>query len=110
MKLLCIPLANIFYFPVWWYSLGLKKKIVNFGANIKKTAHNLSLKIMFTYLFKPMFGDVSRSGRIISFFMRLVLLIYKLFLFIINLIWQIFLLILWVGLLPVTIYFIVQIL
>ncbi|OQB44370.1 MAG: hypothetical protein BWY03_00214 [Parcubacteria group bacterium ADurb.Bin159] len=109
MNLFSTPQANIFYFPFWWYTQGLKKKIINFIGNIKRSVYNLALKIMFKYLFRPMFGETSKAGRIISFFMRLLILIYKLILFILNLAWQTFLLILWIGILPVTIYSIIRV-
>ncbi|MFN3301872.1 MAG: hypothetical protein ACK413_02520 [Patescibacteria group bacterium] len=65
------PLLSILYFPLWWYSQGL----VKFFNFLKKTFKEIScpfvLKILLANLFKPMYGDYSREGRIISFFMRL---------------------------------------
>lgn len=91
-------LRSIFYFPVWWYTRGLKKRFSGFIQGIKMSAHNLALKIMFKYLFKPMFGERSKSGRIISFFMRLILLFWRLFLFGLSLTGHLLLLIFWLVL------------
>ena len=104
------PPQNIFYFPIWWYTKGFKNRVVSCGFNIKRAAHNLALKIMLRYLFQPMFGQTSRSGRIISFFMRVVLLVWRLILFAINSILQVAILILWIGVLPAIIYFIIRML
>ena len=92
------PLINVLYFPVWWYSAGLIKKGQNIGQRVKKLANFLGLKIMLVNLFRPMFGEYSRSGRIISFFMRCVLLIWRLFLFIIGTIGLGILFLIWIFL------------
>lgn len=64
-------------FPLWWYSGGL----VEFGRRVLRAEaewlERLGLRILLTNLFTPMFGDYSRSGRVISFFMRIVLLVVK---------------------------------
>ncbi|SRR6056297_776431 len=97
-------LVSILYFPVWWYSIGLKKRISGFIQGMKRQIHDLALKIMFKYLFKPMYGETSVSGRIISFFMRLILLIWRVFLFLIMTIFRLLLIILWILILPTTLW------
>ncbi|MCX7779204.1 MAG: hypothetical protein N2259_03125 [Patescibacteria group bacterium] len=73
------PLFTLFYFPVWWYSQGFVL-VVNFlKKKIQITCQNLALKTLFSFLFKPMYGDYSREGRLISFFMRLIHLSFRLF-------------------------------
>lgn len=89
-------LGNIIYFPVWWYSKGLRKRFLGFINGISRSSHDLALKIMFKYLFKPMFGERSKSGRIISFFMRLILLFWRLFLFLFVILGRLLLLIMWI--------------
>jgi len=81
---LSAAIINIFYFPFWWYSDGLTGRIKILWERIKNLSHRLALKIMFTNLFRPMFGEYSRAGRIISFFMRCILLIWRLILFILG--------------------------
>jgi len=91
-------LLSILYFPLWWYSRGLAARAVGFVRGVKALAHNLALKVMFTHLFEPMFGETSRSGRIISFFMRCIILSWRLFLFLLGTIGLLLLLIIWIGL------------
>ena len=62
------PIIAILYFPVWWYSVALVKRIKGLNRRVGIFAHFLGLKILLMNLFKPMFGEYSRSGRIISFF------------------------------------------
>ena len=97
-------LENILYFPVWWYGRGLKKRAVGFTRSVSGLAHNLALKIMFTHIFAPMFGETSKSGRIISFFMRYALLSWRLFLFLLGTIGLLLLLIIWVALPAVAVW------
>ncbi|HKL17077.1 MAG TPA: hypothetical protein VJ900_01835 [Patescibacteria group bacterium] len=97
-------MVSILYFPFWWYSTGLKKRFLGFIKGTKNQIHDLSLKIMFKYLFKPMYGETSFSGRIISFFMRLILLIWRIFLFLVFTLFRLTLLILWVAILPIVVW------
>jgi len=89
-------LVNIITFPFWWYTVGLKKRFLGLINGISNLFRNLALKLMFTHLFKPMFGERSISGRIISFFMRLIILIWRSFLFLLGTIGYTILFILWI--------------
>ena len=95
---------EILYFPLWWYSQGLKRIVLYSLQGIKNTNANLALSIMFKHIFKPMYGQYDRAGRIISFFMRLVLLIAKLIAFLFFVILYIVLILLWLILPILTIY------
>lgn len=64
-------IGKIFYFPVWWYTTGTKKVLFFIGREISALTEALSIKILFKNLLKPMYGDYSRSGRIISLFVRI---------------------------------------
>lgn len=64
-------IAKIFYFPIWWYTTGTKKVLIFIGGQIASLSNALSIKILFKNLLKPMYGDYSRSGRIISLFVRI---------------------------------------
>lgn len=74
---------DVIYFPVWWYTKGLKKAGVFFMNEVSDWANRLSLKILFKNMLKPMYGDYSRSGRVISFFMRIIVFGFKLILMVI---------------------------
>jgi hypothetical protein len=83
IKTLFIDLiGEVLYFPIWWYTRGLKRVVLFIWHSIKKLARNLSLKIMITSLFRPMFAQHDRAGRIISFFMRLILLVSRIVVFV----------------------------
>ncbi len=72
---------EILYFPIWWYSQGLKRTVFYVLNSVRNANQALALTIMFKNLFKPMFGQYDRQGRIISFFMRLIILLVRLVVF-----------------------------
>ena len=73
-KILLVDLiGELLYFPIWWYTQGLKRVVLYVFNSIKDTNRNLAVGLMFKSLFKPMFGQYDREGRIISFFFRLIL-------------------------------------
>lgn len=83
-------ILDFVYFPLWWYSHGLKKVALFFKHQVRNQAERLSLRILIVNLFNPMYGDYSKSGRIISFFLRIIVFGFKM---ILMFIWTIILLI-----------------
>lgn len=78
-------MIDILYFPIWWYSIGLKKGAAGFINSLKSLSQYLGLKVLIKNFFKPMFGQYDFKGRVISFLMRLVqLFVYLIILFIFN--------------------------
>ncbi len=73
-------ILDIFYFPIWWYSRGLKNAVVWALGKIGQGEKVLGLKIWVINLFHPMYGVEDWQGKIISFFMRLFQIIFRLIL------------------------------
>ena len=90
--------GDIIYFPLWWYTQGLTKVAQTFYLNLRSTARNLALRLLLLNILKPMFGQYDRAGRIISFFMRLIILVGRLIYFAAYSLLLSLLLILWLGL------------
>jgi hypothetical protein len=70
-------IIDIVYFPVWWYTRGaylFAKKLFNFLGNKQKS---LALWVWIKNLYRPMFGQYDWQGMLISFFMRLVQIIFR---------------------------------
>lgn len=98
------PLVVLFYFPLWWYSSGLKKFVFFLKIKIQEIACPFVLKILFLNLAKPMYGDYTREGKIISFFMRLIHLNWRLFRVFVVLIFAFIALLFYLFILPLIIY------
>lgn len=71
-RLFLEAVADVFYFPVWWYTGGVKHAarwcFELFRNGNKMLAPGLWLKNIFV----PMFGQFDWQGRLISIFMRFV--------------------------------------
>lgn len=98
------PLLSILYFPFWWYSKGFSKFFIFFKNTLKEFSNPFVLKILITNLTKPMYGDYSREGRIISFFMRIIHLSWHIFKIVLIFIIFLILLIFYLLLLPFIFY------
>ncbi len=65
------------YFPLWWYSHGLfflSKKLFEFLGNRQKS---LSLFVWIKNIFTPMYAQSDWQGRLISFFIRVVQIVFR---------------------------------
>jgi hypothetical protein len=65
--------GEILYFPVWWYSQGLRLAWQRLIRQWARLYNRLGLRFLFANMGKPMYGDYTRSGKVISFFFRLFL-------------------------------------
>lgn len=69
---------DVVRFPLWWYTTGVARAARFAWGEVREWSQRLSLVILFRNLLKPMYGDYSRSGRIISLFLRLLVFAVKL--------------------------------
>lgn len=103
LKLIFVDLIlEIIYFPLWWYSSGLYRTGVFCLQQIKQQWNNMGLAIHFKFLFKPMYAQRDFAGRVISFFARLIQLVFKLVVFLIFILLFLLIFLLWI-LLPIII-------
>jgi len=76
-KIIIQILGEILYFPLWWYTIGFGRLLKNarrFWLNQEK---NLGFTIWLKNLFVPMYGQRDFVGRLISFIIRLVQIIFR---------------------------------
>lgn len=98
-------LREILYFPIWWYSRGLRLAAGFSWQRIKNMEARLGVKVWVVNIFKPMFAQRDIAGVLISFFMRIfqiivrsLILFFWIFIMIfIPLIWIVFPLIVFFG-------------
>jgi len=75
-KLLAVDLlGSVLWFPVWWYTRGLKKIALGFLRSLQYRSASYGLRIWVKNLFVPMYGQHDIQGKLVSFFMRLIVLI-----------------------------------
>jgi len=67
--------ADFFYTPIWWYTRGLWKQLRGVVGGLQSRQDALAIDVWLKNLFVPMYGQYDLTGRIVSFFMRLVQII-----------------------------------
>lgn len=76
-KVIISLILEIIYFPIWWYSVGLFRLTQNIISFLYSRERTLGFSIWLKNIFVPMYGQWDFSGRLISFFIRLVQIIYR---------------------------------
>lgn len=105
LKYIAVDLVgDFFYFPLWWYTKGFKKSIIFTLEKIKDAENSLGVGIWLKNLFKPMYGQYDIQGRIVSFLMRLIQLIFRSIVFGVFFVLILFIPIIWIFL-PVFVFF-----
>ncbi len=101
-------IGDFLYWPVWWYTVGFKERVIWYLGEIKKTWTSMALPLWLKSMFKPMYADRTFMGRAISLVMRILILIWKLIWFCLWLLIISLVLILWLIAPLFTLYMIVQ--
>jgi len=68
---------GIVMLPVWWYTIGLATVVSGSVRNVKSVVRNFGLDVWAKNLFVPMYGETTFSGKLISFLMRFVVVIFQ---------------------------------
>ncbi len=97
-------IGDVVYFPIWWYSVGLKHIVLNRVKSLHAMSDQLALRLLILNIFKPMFAQTDSAGRVISFFMRIVLLVGRAIFFAIYAILQLVIILVWIGI-PLLIFY-----
>ncbi|HOY56213.1 MAG TPA: hypothetical protein PLH37_02200 [bacterium] len=79
--------GDFLYFPIWWYSVGLQARFKFLVKQIRAANRRSALLLWLKNMFVPMYGYYDLTSRAISLVMRLVLLVFKMAVF---LIWFVF--------------------
>lgn len=89
-------LGDLVYAPVWWYSRGLVWFLGRLRDRLIGFERNLGIGFWIRTLGKPMYGQHDIVGKIISFFMRMAVLIFRMIVFVFYCGWLVILLALWI--------------
>lgn len=68
---------DIIYFPLWWYTKGLADLLIGLGSFLVSKERKLALFVWIKNIARPMYGERSFQGIMISFFMRLFQIIFR---------------------------------
>ncbi|MFH0829114.1 MAG: hypothetical protein V1907_02950 [Candidatus Kerfeldbacteria bacterium] len=95
---------DVFRFPFWWYTTGTANAARFIWQEFLSILNRLSIPILVRNIGKPMYGDYSKSGRIISFFVRIIVFAFR---FVGLAIWTVLLFagfLVWLALMPFVVY------
>lgn len=68
---------DVLYFPVWWYTNGLKRVAIGCGHMVEEANMNFAPGLWLKYMFVPMYGQHDFQGRLMSVFIRFVNIIIR---------------------------------
>ena len=78
MRFVAIDLvADFVLFPLWWYTAGLARAIRMAGRWFDQTRQMMAVGLWAKNLFVPMFAQYDIWGRLISFLVRLFMVIVR---------------------------------
>lgn len=87
---------DIVRFPIWWYSIGLKRMWNVFMDSLKSGEKVLGISIWIKNIWRPMYGQYDWTGRIISFIVRVVQIIIRTILFVLWVVVSFLIVAIWV--------------
>lgn len=61
------------FWPLWWYSVGLRKLLTTLAGTVLDVERRLGVGLWWRTLFVPMYGQSDWVGRLISFWLRLLI-------------------------------------
>ena len=101
-KLIFIDLiGSVVEFPLWWYSTGLLLVVDNFKQILNYRYKQYAFGVWIKNFFVPMYGQFDLTGRLISVFMRIVIIGGRFVALILEGVVYFLMLILWLVFLPV---------
>lgn len=76
-KIIISLVLEVIYFPIWWYSIGFLRCLKNVYKFLRAREQSLAFSVWAKNIFVPMYGQSDWAGRFISFFVRLVQVIFR---------------------------------
>lgn len=72
-----VGVKDIVLFPIWWYSKGIVYTFEKLSLSARRQSANFAVGLWLKNLFVPMYGQYDWQGRIISFFVRLLQVVFR---------------------------------
>jgi hypothetical protein len=72
-----VMLKDIVSFPIWWYTRGIIYMFERLLFSARRQAAFFAVNLWVRNVFVPMYGQYDWQGRIISFFIRLIQIVFR---------------------------------
>lgn len=89
--------GSVAWFPVWWYTKGLGRVLLWVRRALQYRASSYAFRIWIKNLFVPMYGQHDWTGRLVSVFMRVVVLVGRSIAFVVEALVYGFGIIVWIA-------------
>jgi len=96
LQILAELVRDVLYFPAWWYGRGLVNLIMSVRNFLINKQKSLALLVWVKNIFRPMYAQYDWQGILISFFIRLVQIIFRSIVMLFWLIFSLAVIIFWV--------------
>lgn len=97
-------IGDFLYWPIWWYTKGLLNTMLYSFRSIRNQQEALGVDIWIKNIFTPMYGQRDWEGRLISFIIRILQIIFRSILLLIWAVLMILPIVIW-TMLPLIIIF-----
>jgi hypothetical protein len=77
-------LGSVVWFPAWWYTTGLLRVISSARRAMAYRASSYGFRIWIKNFFVPMYGQADLTGKLVSIFMRFVVLVGRSIAFVVE--------------------------
>lgn len=105
LRLLFVDFLGSFaWFPFWWYTIGFRRFAFWCRLQLQYRMRQYSFRVWMRNFFVPMYGQYDWTGRLVSFFMRGVVLIGRGIAFFIEAVVYLFALLIWLFLPPIAFF------
>ncbi len=95
---------DIFYWPIWWYSLGLLRFAKARARGLISFEESIGLTVWIVNWTKPMYGQYDFVSRLISLLVRTLVIFVKLLMVAVHLLFSLVAVGLWLIIMPLTVY------
>jgi hypothetical protein len=99
---------NLLTFPIWWYTHGLALLWAWAKRRARYDLRATGLVLFSRHMAEPMFGDYTRSGRMIGLFLRFFLLLGKLIMLLFRVLFIVIVLLVYILIIPFSIIMIIN--
>ena len=98
---------NLLTLPIWWYTRGLTMAWRWYQRRTNFALQSTGLALFARHMWEPLYQDYTKSGRILSFFLRIAVLCYKALISGLSLLYYGLFLLVYVSVLPAVLVMII---
>ncbi|MCC7522848.1 hypothetical protein IT407_03555 [Candidatus Uhrbacteria bacterium] len=89
--------GSLLRFPYWWYTEGLSRMVRVLRDGLVFRYRSYAIGLWAKNILVPMYGQYDITGRLVSFFMRFVILVWRCAAFAVEALFNVVLVVLWIA-------------